>query len=185
MVVRGEHSPYNEMMKKTKDIDIDFFENVFRGIYTLSEELNPQLKDKVTDVFEKMADSYYKDGDLGSRLLTLIQNEADNIKNKFGSDSVDLFLNNLADDLYSYVKYPDMEIGFPKYTNSDVEELYQDAKHITIIEFFSGGNGQDILAFYEALMDNTWWACRDVIANRTKEFIMGLAAKTREIGPIQ
>ena len=182
-VVKGIHSPYNEMIRKTKDIDIDYFENICRGIDTLSEDLNPEIKWEVVDAFEKMADNYYKNGDLESRLLNIVKNEAEAIRNKYGADSVGYFLNYLADNLQFYTEGSNLYAGITKYTDEDVKHLYKHAKHVTLKEFFLGGNDQDILSFYEALMDNTFGACREIVVKRTNEFILELTKKIRETRP--
>ena len=44
-----------------------------------------------------------------------------------------------------------------------------------------GNNSEDILDFYRALIDNTWWACREVVVNKTNDFLLKIAMKTREI----
>ena len=185
VVVTGTHSPYNEMIKKAKDIDIDFFEKVSRGTNSLSEELNLELKDKVVDAFSKMADNYYVGSALESRILALVQDRADAIKNTDGENACKEYIKSLSECLEVYAKGSNIHAGFPKYTNEIVTELYEHARHITLKEFFMGGNDQDILNFYNALVDNTWWTCREVVVNKTNDFLLALAAKTRKIGAIQ
>lgn len=181
MVVTGDHSPYNEMLNKAKDIDIDYFENIDRGTNTLSHELNLDLKDAIVDSFEKMADGYYRDNNFGFNIVSMIQREASAIKEKNGVNAYEVFLKSLADDLELYAKGSNIHPGFPKYTNSDVANLYQEARKITLKEFLLGNNGEDILVFYSALMDNTWWACREVIVSKTNSFLLGLSDKTRKL----
>lgn len=180
MVVTGEHSPYNEMLNKTKDIDFDYFENIDRGTNSLSQELNLDLKDVIVDSFEKMADGYYTDNYLDS-IVSIIKREANTIKEKNGVNAYEVFLKNLAEDLELYAKGSNIHPGFPKYTNSDVVNLYQEARKITLKEYLLGNNGEDILIFYNALMDNTWWACRKVIVSKTNSFLLGLSDKTRKL----
>lgn len=183
VVVEGEHSPYNEMMEKTKDIDIDFFEKINRGINTLSDELNLDLKDKVVDAFSEMADSYFVKSDLEARIITMIRKEAAVIKNDYWPGDNTIFLNGLAEDLKIYASCcGSKDVGFPRYTLDDVMAMYQDAKHVSIKEFFMRDNGLDILDFYSALMDYTWWACRLKVANKTSEFILNLSEKISALG---
>lgn len=181
MVVTGEGSPYKKMVSKTKDIDIDYFEKIDRGFNSISDELSPELKDVIVDKFIKMADCYYAEGDLESKIIAMIQKEADIIKEEKSVNECKNFLNNLAESLESYVKGTFIHPGFPKYSNEDVAVMYQEAKHITLTEFFMGNNSEDILGFYSALMDNTWWACREVVVNKTNVFLLKIAMKTREI----
>ena len=181
MVVTGEESPYKKMISKTKDIDIDYFEKIDRGFNSISDELSPELKDVIVDKFIKMADCYYAEGDLESKIIAMIQKEADIIKEEKSVNECKNFLNNLAESLESYVKGTFIHPGFPKYSNDDVAVMYQEAKHITLTEFFMGNNSEDILGFYSALMDNTWWACREVVVNKTNDFLLKIAMKTRDV----
>lgn len=181
MVVSGEESPYKKMINKAKDIDIDYFEKIDRGLNSISDELSPELKDIIVEKFSQMADSYYAEGDLESKIITVIQTGADVIKEEKGVNECKDFLNYLAECLESYVKGKNIHPGIPKYTNADVINMYQEAKHITLTEFLMGNNSEDILDFYSALMDNTWWACREVVVNKTNDFLLRLATKTREI----
>jgi len=181
MVVTGEESPYKKMISKTKDIDIDYFEKIDRGFNSISDELSPELKDVIVDKFIKMADCYYAEGDLESKIIAMIQKEADIIKEEKSVNECKNFLNNLAESLESYVKGTFIHPGFPKYSNEDVAVMYQEAKHITLTEFFMGNNSEDILGFYSALMDSTWWACREVVVNKTNDFLLKIAMKTRDV----
>lgn len=181
MVVTGRLAPYYKMMGKAKDIDIDYFDKINRGVNSLSDELNLELKDKVVESFSKMADSYYLSSDLESRIVAMIQEESDTIKENNGKNKYQDFLNALADKLETYVKDSNIHEGFPKYTNDDIEAMYKDAKRITIKEFLLGSNGEDVLAFYSALMDNTWWACREVVVRKTNSFLLSLAIRARKM----
>lgn len=181
MVVTGEESPYKKMINKTKDIDIDYFEKIDRGLNSISDELSLELKDIIVEKFSQMADSYYAEGDLESKIITVIQTGADVIKEEKGVNECKDFLKYLAEYLESYVKGKNIHPVLPKYSNEDVDIMYQEAKHITLTEFFMGNNSEDILDFYSALMDNTWWACREVVVNKTNDFLLKIAMKTREI----
>ena len=180
-VVTGLHSPYYDMINKAKDIDIDYFENIDRGVNKMSDELNLELKDKIVDSFSKMADGYFFESDMESRLVSLIKNKVEVIKEVEGINACNDFLNKLAERLEMYAKGTNLHAGFSKYTIEDVYALYQDAKKITIKEFMLGDNGEDILDFYSALMDYTWWACRVEIVRKTNDFILSLASKARKI----
>ena len=173
-VVKDENSPFNTMMRKTKDIDIDYFEKVSRGNNRLSEQLNLGLKDHVIDAFAKMADGYYVNGDLLSQLKKLAFQKSEITKDKKE------FLTTLAGELRWAADREVPSSGWARYTNADLQEKYRNAKEITLKEFFMGSNGKDILEFYSALMDNTWWACRELIVERTKQFLRDLAKGIEE-----
>lgn len=182
-VVKDDSSPYQAMMNKAKDIDIDYFERINRGIYTISDELNLELKDKVVTSFSKMADDYYTGTDMESQLVCMIKERADGILGSGDVKGCKDFLNSLSGRLEMFVKNAEIHEGLPKYTHADLETMYQDAKHISLKEFLLGTNDDDILNFYSALMDNTWWACREVIVRKTNAFLLDLAAKTRAMMP--
>lgn len=174
-VIKDEKSPFKTMLSKAKDIDIDYFERITRsrGVNRLSEELNLGLKDQVVDAFGKMADSYYVDGDLKEQLKALAIQEVENIEDKKE------FLTSLSELLGWCADRGVPSAGLSRYSNTDLQELYKNAKEITLKEFFMGNNVKDILEFYSALMDNTWWTCRELIVERTKDFLRNLS---REIG---
>jgi len=182
-MVNSSSSPYQTMMKKTKDIDIDYFEKIDRGVYTISDELNIELKDKVVASFSKMADDYYKDAELETRYVDRIREQADKILATGDTKGCKDFLNGVAGQLEVFVNSSVIHEGFPKRTNAEIEAMYQDARHITLKEFLLGTNDEDILNFYNALMDNTWWACREVVVRKTNAFLMSIAEKVRAMMP--
>lgn len=174
-VIQDEKSPFKTMMRKAKDIDIDYFEKFSRnkGINKLSEELNLSVKDQVVEVFGKMADSYYVDGDLLEQMKALVFQEAEKAKNKKD------FLITLVGLLEWYADKGVPSAGWSRYTNEDLLVKYKNAKEITLKEFLMGSNVKDILEFYSALMDNTWWACRELIVERTQRFLQNLSGEIR------
>ena len=174
-VIEDERSPFKTTLSKAKDIDIDYFERIRRskGINKLSEELNLGVKDRVVEVFGKMADGYYVDSDLLDQLKALAFQEAEKAKDKKE------FLTTLAGLLERCADKGVPSAGWSRYSDMDLQETYNNAKEITLKEFVMGNNVEDILIFYSALMDNTWWACRVLIVERTKMFLRDLS---REIG---
>ena len=52
-VVTGESAPYQYLIKKVNDIDVDYFENITRDEETLSPELNMELKSRVVERFKE------------------------------------------------------------------------------------------------------------------------------------
>lgn len=174
-VIEDEKSPFQTLLSKTKDIDIDYFERISRskGVNRLSEQLNLGLKNQVVEDFGKMADDYYVDSDLQDQLKALAFQKVENSKDKKE------FLKTLAELLARCADKGVPSAGWSRYSDEDLLEKYKNAKEITLIEFFMGNNVKDILEFYSALMDNTWWACRKLIVERTIKFLQDLS---REIG---
>lgn len=174
-VIIDEKSPFKTMLNKAQDIDIDYFEKIERsiGVNRLSEQLNLGVKDQVVDAFGKMADEYYVNGDLLEQLKTLALQEVEKVEDKKE------FLRTLAELLELCADSGIPSAGWSRYSNEDLQELYKNAKKITLMEFIRRNNMKDILEFYSALMDNTWWTCRELIVDRTKTFLRNLS---REIG---
>lgn len=174
-VVDDDSSPFNTMMRKAKDIDIDYFEKISRGTNRLSDQLNLGLRDLVIDAFEKMAATYYEESGLQKQLMTAVLQKAEQVEDKI------VFLTMLAIGIELAADKEVPSQGLPRYTNADLDEKLRKAKEITLKEFFFGDNGKDILEFYNALMDNTWWACRALIARRTKKFLCDLSKELLKV----
>ena len=174
-VIKDEKSPFKIMLNKAKDIDIDYFEKISRsrGVNRLSEQLNLGIKDQVIKVFGNMADGYYVDSDLREQLKAFALQEVENAEDKKA------FLTELTELLEWCADRGVPSAGWSRYSDADLLELYKNAKEITVKEFLMGNNVKDILEFYSALMDNTWWTCRELIVDRTKTFLRDLS---REIG---
>lgn len=131
------------------------------------------MKDQVVEVFGKMANSYYVDGDLLEQMKALALQEEENAKDKKE------FLMTLSGLLEWGADKSVPSAGWSRYTNEDLLVKYKNAKEITLKEFFMGSNVEDILLFYSALMDNTWWTCRELIVERTKRFLRNLSGEIR------
>lgn len=170
-VIKDEKSPFKTMLSKAKDIDIDYFEKISRskGVNRLSNQLNLGIKDQVVKAFGKMADGYYVDGDLLEQLKTLALQAVENVEDRKE------FLMTLTELLEWCADRGVPSAGWSRYSDTDLLELYKNAKEITLKEFLLGNNVKDILEFYSALMDNTWWTCRELIVDRTKTFLRDLS----------
>lgn len=170
-VIKDEKSPFKTMLSKAKDIDIDYFEKISRskGVNRLSDQLNLGIKDQVVKAFGKMADGYYVDGDLLEQLKTLALQAVENVEDRKE------FLMTLTELLEWCADRGVPSAGWSRYSDTDLLELYKNAKEITLKEFLLGNNVKDILEFYSALMDNTWWTCRELIVDRTKTFLRDLS----------
>lgn len=179
LVAEAFDSPYQRMMRKAKDIDLDYFEPVAHGGNKLSPELNMKLKDKVVTDFGKMADHYYVESHLEEHLLAYVKEQAAQAQDENGRAIKATYLEEVATDLLSYAESMKF-LDFSRFTDASVKEKYKYAQEITLREFLFGDNYKDVLEFYSALMDKTWWECQEVIVKRTQDFLLQLTSKIRE-----
>lgn len=180
-VVEGHDSPYNWLMRKTNDIDIDYFDAVRNHGDVLHEDLNMELRDKIVKIFEGKCDDRYVYSSLKNDLLKQVAGESAILKEKMGADAYHDFLESLVDELITYANDLEIKPRFPKYTNEDLRLKYEAAKRITLKERVVTSNAYDITAFHDSLQDRTWWDCRVLVTNRTREFLLQLAEEIRAI----
>lgn len=180
-VVENNDSPYNQLMRKTNDIDIDHFDAVRNHGEIIHEDLNIELRDKVIKIFEAKCDERYVNSGLKNDLLGQVVRESAILKAKMGAAAYRDFLESLAEELKTYANDLEIKPRFPKYTNEDLRLKYEAAKRITLKERLVTSNAYDITAFHDALQDRTWWDCRVLVTERTRAFLLKLAEEIRAI----
>ena len=180
-VVEDHDSPYNLLMRKTNDIDIDHFEAVRNNEEVIHEDLNMDLRDKVIRIFEKKCDERYMASDLKKDLLVQVAGESAILKEQMGTEAHSDFLRSLAEEIKIYANGLEIKPRFPKYTNEDLRLKYEAAKRITIKERVLTSNVYDITAYHDALQDRTWWDCRVLVTDRTREFLTELADEIQNL----
>lgn len=174
-VVENPDSPYKQLMSKANDIDIDHF-NALRGPgEVMDEKLNMDLRENVVKIFEEKCEDQYIKSELKKRIIENVEEKSDILKEKIGKEALRSYLNSLADELKIYANSLEIKPRFPKYTNEELRLKYEAAKRITLKERILNTNNYDIHAFHEALMDRTWWDCRKLVIDQTREFLLGLA----------
>lgn len=178
-VVENEDSPYSILMHKTNDIDIDHFEAVRDFQEKINENLNMGLRDKVVNIFEAKAKELLNDSGLGETLLQQVKEKSGVVRETMGQQSYEIYLASLASELKTYADSLEIKPRFPKYTNEYLRLLYDAAKRITLKERLVTSNVYDITAFHDALQDRTWWDCRVLVTNRTREFLLRLAERIK------
>lgn len=179
VIVEASDSPYEWMMRRAKDIDIDYFDPISHNGNKLSPELNMELKDKIVADFEEMADRFYVGSHLDEHLLLFVKKQVAKIKDGNGCSTQVEYLEEVATKLQSYAEKMKL-LDIPRFTEASVKEKYDNAQEITLREFLFGNNYKDVLEFYSALMDKTWWECQKLIVKRTRDFLIQLAGKIRE-----
>lgn len=180
-VVENHDSPYNQLMRKTNDIDIDHFDAVRNHGEIIHEDLNMELRDKVIKIFETKCDELYADSSLNNDLLGQVVRESAILKENMGTVAYRDFLESLAEELTTYANGLEIKPRFPKYTNEDLRLKYEAANRITLKERVVTSNAYDITAFHDALQDRTWWDCRVLVTDRTREFLLKISEEIRVI----
>ena len=174
-VAEDYNSPYKQLMRKTNDIDVDYFEHIRRDTEIMEEELNLELKDRVLNDFKKMADELFIASGLAKGIVDKTQECVFDVKNGLGENACKDYLGSLARELKNYAHGLSVGNIPPKHSLAEIEELYQSAKQITWKERILINNKADIIKFYHALMDRTWWECRVFVENYTRDFLLYIA----------
>ena len=158
IVVGHTDSPYRRLMKKADDIDIDYFENIKRDENTLTPELTPKLKADIVKRFGELADQSLQAPELKAQIAAAIRT--------YDGDPAAA-----AASLRQYAHDRLLFIPSPTYEDKDVQELYERAKEVTLLERVTSSNKDDILEFYQALMSRTAWECKALIEQRVAQLL--------------
>lgn len=180
-VVEDYGSPYNQLMRKTNDIDVDYFDNLRSASNTIDENLNSELKDKVLRDFEERADVLLENSGLKNSLVNDIVRETSVVKNKLEDDAYNNYLESLAGELNRYAFNMEIEPRLPKITDTDLQEKFEAAKRVTLRERIMQDNIYDVVAYHNALMDRTWWECRRFVVDRVGRFLLELSKSIRSL----
>lgn len=181
MVVEGEDSPYQQLMRKTNDIDMQYFEGIRRDTEAIPSELNMALMDKVVNDFRKMADELFEQNDLDKQIIQTIKSQTSNVKDTMGEEALQNYLASLSNALRDYAKGMMLKGDGPQFTHLELQEKYEAAQRVTLKERIMKDNKADVIDFYHALMDTTWWECREIVVQRTRTFLQSLADNVRKV----
>lgn len=166
-VVHDGNSPYNMLLRKVNDIDVDYFENISRDQEQLSDELSVELKDKVIVQFAMMADDLFVNSTLAARLSAVVRDKAEG--------SSPHLLECVKEALQQYAADRLKFIPSSHATSEELNKKYIAAKELTLAERFLRNNKADVIEFYHALLQATVYECRKLIEERTANFIETLA----------
>ena len=176
-VVAGESTPYQYLIKKVNDIDVDYFENITRDEETLSPELNMELKSRVIEKFKEETARLYAP----AREATLLADARRRIKEwqqaHPDSQAECEALNDVKSRLNKYAADRLLFIPAPEWDEETLNEMYEQAREITLLEHILGNNKEDIIAFHHALQSRTAWECRTWVEEQTSAFLKEIASK--------
>ena len=178
-VLEVNDSPYKRMMQKANDIDIDFFEDISRDTETLPAELNMELKYKVLDSFKEMSQQLFVESGLEQQLIEMVKESAVVVKNTMGTEAYVDYMHSIANEIFRSAG--GLTIEEPVVADAELRDKFEAAKRITMKELVLRNNKADVIAFHHALMERTWWECRELIAEQTKSFLRRLANSISEL----
>lgn len=179
-VVEDFDSPYNQLMRKTNDIDVDYFDKINRS-QVLDKNLNNELMAKALKDFEKRFDDMLDNGDLEKELLEDVIRKSSIVKENMGDNAYANYLEGLSSELHRYAYVMEFVPRFPKYTDTDLKEKYEAAKRITLREHVMQDNIIDVNDYHSALMDRTWWECRVLVTEHVRTFLLNLSKDIQKL----
>lgn len=180
-VVEDFDSPYNQLMRKTNDIDVDYFDGLRSSSSVLDEKLNDELKSKVLGDFEKQADELLTGSRLREELLDEVKHRVAVVKENMGEEACGNYLDGLSSELKNYSFDMEIEPRLPDCTDSDLQEKFEAAKRITLKERIMGNNIYDVVDYHNALMNRTWWESRVLVTDRVSAFLIELSKEIRKL----
>ena len=162
-VIYADDSPYHQLQKKLYDIDIDYFEKIPAWTERIPSELDFKLKSDIVADFNKLSDQLLNQ-ELKSRLVQKL-----NIGNITATEKE---VNEAFESLKSMAPlYFNKTKPCPQVEEKKLCKLYRKAKRRSFWERIFRTNGGDVFDFHQALMYRTVWECKELIENRSLQFI--------------
>ena len=163
-------SIHSIMKKKVDDIDIDYFKGTPNS-NKLEEYLKPALKDEIVKHFRSVTTKLLKERE--ETIKTSILRRIELLTWTNGLPRVASALEMLIDYLRNnpFKKHQAITSGDDKILN----EKYNLAKDITIMERIQSNNNDDVIEFYNELMTQSARAAQNVIYDCFYDFLKALA----------
>lgn len=162
-VILTELSPFHQLQKKLYDIDMDYFEKIPAWTERIPSKLDFKLKSDIIADFNKLADQLLNQNlktsliqELNPGNITVTEKE---VKDAFES------LKGMAPLYFNKTK------PCPQVEEKELRKLYHKAKRRSFWERIFRTNGGDVFEFHQALMHRTVWECKELIENRSLQFI--------------
>ena len=175
-IVRDAESPYQRLMKKVNDIDINYFEDLPRDTERLAPELNLELKERVKDDFKALTSELLSDTLLEDRLVNAIRQEVEDFKPFIGDAPTQTSLKDVMQQVHNNVVAAVTTLPCD-ISEAELQEKYNLAKERTLLEWVMNDNKADIINFYHALMNRTVWECKEILEEAIIKFVNRLTAR--------
>ena len=163
-------SIYSIMKKKVDDIDIDYFKGTPNS-NKLEEYLKPALKDEIVEHFRSETIKLLSEREEAIKASILRRIELLTWTNGLPrvTSALEMFIDYLRNNPFK--KHQAITSGDDKILN----EKYNLAKEITIMERIQSNNNDDVIEFYNELMTQSARAAQNVIYECFYDFLKGFA----------
>lgn len=180
-IIAYDRSPYHELNKKLYDID-SYFKNIPTDTEKLPRNLNLELRDRVVNDFKAQIEFYFGQSTAAHLFNTIkqtVQTKCPDAERWAIADACDRAKQEVRDNVTQLFNYEPTEQEKPFYqhdkhyakiSESELRQRYENAKQRTLAERFSKINKTDVMVFHRALVNKTFWDCRQLF----KEKIIGL-----------
>lgn len=81
-------------------------------------------------------------------------------------------LNDAFEYVHHFVRKQLCFVPIPMYDHTELRELYDEAKKVSLFEKVTKSNNKDVIRYYHALIEHTVWVCRMLLRRRTGQFLM-------------
>lgn len=173
-VIHKDGSLYNRLMKKVADIDVDYFEDIERDGEVLAAGLNMALKDRVVKDFEELSDECLS-LEVEQGVLANVQRLVGEWNAECEGAMVAKGIEAAKHEIYKYSEERLRVLPAPKYTLSELDCMYKDARQRTMPERILRTNKKDVIEFHHALMDRTVWECGVLVEQRIADMLRRIA----------
>lgn len=181
-VIEDIDSPYQQLRRKLKDIDVDYFEDISRDTEKIDTKLSLELKDKICSDFQSWADELLEKSGLKGQLITLVKVRFAEETELQSTDDYECFIEAVAKKIKTYAAQLLQTAETENITEAELKEKYEAARRITLKEKILRNNKQDVIDFYHALMERTWWECGNIVLFRISEFLTSLSNDLMNMG---
>ncbi len=171
--IKSETSPCKRLEKIINDIDIDFFEDITRDKNVLSPELNMGLKEKVTDAFRCDMNALLDESGIEQQVLSDVHKSLVVLDD---TKIVAEVIHKLKSDLHKYAEERLLFVPAPEYDMADLQEKYDRAREITVMERIMRNNKKDVIDFYHALLNRTEWECQNIMERSISELLQHIVS---------
>ena len=162
-IIYGDTSPYHQLQKKLYDIDIDYFEKIPAWTERIPSKLDFKLKSDIVADFNKLANQLLNQ-ELKSRLIQELNLGSITVTEKEVNEAIES-LKGMASLYFNKTK------PCPQVEEKELRKLYRKAKRRSFWERIFRTNGSDVFDFHQALMYRTVWECKELIENRSLQFV--------------
>ena len=163
IVVEEVDAMYPQFMKRVNNIDVDYFEGIFRDSEVIPQELNFELRDKVINDVKQYAMQLLEEANIKKRIKAALE-DPDTTTAKEALDHAKKLIR-------SYVYASSILNGSSDITEEELKRMYIEAKKRDLWERIVQTNRNDVIKFHHALMNKTYEQCKDILYESIESFL--------------